>query len=643
MDRKVYLEDLPLEEAFGRFMDHLRRTGALEPCRAEVIPVEEAQGRVTAGPVYARLSSPHYNASGVDGVAVRSQDTYGASETSPVHLAVGEQAAVVDTGDPLPPGFDAVIMIEDVHWVREGVVEIIEAVPPRQHVRVVGEDFVAADMLLPAGHTVRPVDIGALITGGVREIAVRARPRVALLPTGTELVELAEVKGELKPGDIIESNSRMLAAMVREWGGEPLRYPITVDDPKRLKEAVARAAGEADIVLVGSGSSAGREDYTSAVIEELGRVLVHGVAIKPGKPVILGEVAGKPAVGVPGYPVSAWLCAELFVRPLVYAKLGASPPARQPAEAVLSRKIVSPIGVEEFVRVVLGRVGGKIIATPVSRGAGVLTSLVRSDGVLRVPRQAEGCLAGETVRVELFRGLSEIEETTVITGSHDISLDVLASFLRQRFPGASLSSAHVGSLGGLAALLRGEAHCAGIHLLDGETGEYNLPYVKRILPGREVVLVNLAYREQGLMVAPGNPKNIRGLEDLARGDVVFVNRQRGAGTRVFLDYAMRRLGIDPKEVRGYSCEEYTHTAVAAAVAAGMADAGLGIKAAARALGLDFVGVAWERYDLCVPAEFWDTPHIQRLLEVMADPAFRQEVEALGGYDTKDCGQVIYRG
>lgn len=643
MGRKVYLEDLPWEEAHGRFMDYLRGAGALEPCPAEVVPVEKALGRVTAGPVYARISSPHYNASGVDGVAVRSKDTYGASETSPVHLAVGEQAQIVDTGDPLPPGFDAVIMIEDVHWVGDRVLEIIEAVPPRQHVRVVGEDFVAADMLLPAGHTVRPADIGALLTGGVGEVAVRARPVVALLPTGTELVELAEAGKALVPGNIIESNSRMLAAMVREWGGEPLRYPITPDDPQKLKEAVARAAGEADIVVVGSGSSAGREDYTSSIIGELGRVLVHGAAIRPGKPVILGEVAGVPAVGVPGYPVSAWLCAELFLRPLVYAKLGVSPPARQAVSAVLSRKIVTPIGVEEFVRVVLGRVGGKIIATPVSRGAGVLTSLVRSDGIMRVPRQTEGFHAGQEVQVELLRSLSEIEETTVAAGSHDISLDVMASFLRRRFPGASLSSAHVGSLGGLAALLRGEAHCAGVHLLDEETGEYNVPYVKRLLKGREVVLVNLAYREQGLMVAPGNPKGIRGLEDLTREDVVFVNRQKGAGTRVYLDYALRRLGIDPGAVRGYGSEEYTHTAVAAAVAAGLADAGLGIRAAARALGLDFVGVAWERYDLCVPAEFWDTPHVQRLLEVMSDPAFRQEVEALGGYDTSDCGQVMYRG
>jgi len=639
MKRNVYLDDLPWEEALERYLSHLWDAGALEPGRPELIPAEGTLGRVTAAPVYARISSPHYHASAMDGMAVRSVDTYGASETSPKQLKVGEDAVMVDTGDPLPDGYDAVIMIEDVHYVQPDVIEIIQAVPPWQHVRVVGEDVVATEMIMPANHLVRPVDIGAALAGGVNEIYVHPRPRVALLPTGSELVQPG---AELKPGDIIEYNSRMLGAMVERWGAVPLRREITADDFPALRVAVAAAVDEADVVLVNAGSSAGSEDFTAGVIDSLGRVLAHGVATKPGKPVILGEVAGKPVVGVPGYPVSAYLCLELFVKPIIFKKLGSVPPAAEKIEAAVSRKLVSPLGVEEFVRVKLGQVGDRVVATPISRGAGILMSLVRADGMIRVPRLSEGYNAGETAPVELFRSKEEIGETTVIIGSHDIALDVLANFLRRKYPMATLSSAHVGSLGGLTALKRGEAHCAGTHLLDEETGDYNVAYIKRLLPGRSVVLVNLVHREQGLILAKGNPKGIRGLADLAREGVSFVNRQRGAGTRVLLDYRLRELGIDPARIHGYDHEEYTHMAVASAVQAGAADAGLGIRAAARALDLDFIGIVEERYDLCVPAEFWDTPHTRRLLEVMSMPEFRKEVEKLGGYDLRNCGKIMWR-
>ncbi|HOV78955.1 MAG TPA: molybdopterin biosynthesis protein [Bacillota bacterium] len=639
MKRNIYLDDLPREEALERYLRHLSDAGALRPGRPETVPVEEALGRVTAVPVYARISSPHYHASAMDGLAVKSADTYGASETSPKQMKVGEEAVPVDTGDPLPEGCDAVIMVEDVHYVRPDVVEIIQAAHPWQHVRVVGEDVVATEMIIPANHRIRPVDIGAALAGGVISVRVYPRPRVAVLPTGSELVQPG---AGLKPGNIIEYNSRMLGSMAEQWGARAIRRDITADDFDSLKEALSRAVDEADIVLINAGSSAGSEDYTAAVIKSLGEVLVHGVAIKPGKPVILGEVGGKPVIGVPGYPVSAYLGMELFVKPVLFRKVGLAPPPAEKMDAVISRKMVSPLGVEEYVRVKLGQVGGKVVATPISRGAGILMSLVRADGIVRVPRLSEGYGAGETVAVELLRQPEEIRETTVVIGSHDIALDVLANFLHQKFPAASLSSAHVGSLGGLTALKRGEAHCAGVHLLDEETGEYNVSYVKRLLPGKDVVLVNLAYREQGLAVARGNPLGIRGLEDLARDGVTFVNRQRGAGTRILLDYLLKRLGIDPARICGYEREEYTHMAVAAAVKAGAAGAGLCIRAAAQALGLDFISVTEERYDLCVPAEYWETPYVQRLLEVMAEDGFREEVGRIGGYDLRDCGKVMWR-
>lgn len=638
MKRKVYLDDLPWEAALERYLGYLTDLGALSPGRPEQISAEEALGRVTAAPVYARISSPHYHASAMDGMAVRSHDTYGAFETTPKKLQVGREAFPVDTGDPLPDGCDAVIMIEDVHYVQPDLIEIIHAAPPWQHVRFVGEDIVATEMIIPSNHLVRPVDIGALLAGGINNLYVHPRPRVALMPTGTELVQPGS---KLRPGDIIEYNSRMLGAMVENWGGTALRREITVDDFDSIKAALISSVDEADIVLINAGSSAGSEDYTADVIRSLGSVLVHGVATKPGKPVILGEIKGKPVIGVPGYPVSAYMGLDLFVKPVIFKKLGTVPPPIDTIEATVSRKMVSPIGVEEFVRVKLGQVGDKVVATPISRGAGVLMSLVRADGTIRIPRLSEGYNAGVAAPVELFRTPREIRETTVITGSHDNTLDVLANFLRLQYPEATLSSAHVGSLGGLTALRRGEAHCAGTHLLDEETGDYNIGYVKRILPGKSIALVNLVYREQGLILAKGNPRGIRGLEDLTREDVSYVNRQRGAGTRILLDYLIKEQGIEADHIHGYDHEEYTHMAVAVAIKAGAADAGLGIRAAAAALGLDFIGLVEERYDLCIPLEYWDTPYIQRLLAVMELPEFQAEVKKLGGYDLRDCGKVMW--
>ena len=637
--RDVYLDDRPWEEALEGLLKHLEAVGSLAPGAPEEISVEEALGRVTAEPVFARNSSPHYNASAMDGIAVDSSITFGASDTAPKQIRLGDKARVVDTGDPIPPGCDAVIMIEDVHFVEDEVFEITSAAAPWQHVRAIGEDVVATEMILPANHQIRPMDIGGILAGGVAKIKVHPRPKVALLPTGTELVQPG---AELKPGDIVEYNTRVFEAMVQTWGGEPLRWPITVDDWERLKESVLNAVEQADIVVINAGSSAGREDFTAELIRQLGTVLTHGAAIKPGKPVILGEVKGKPVIGVPGYPVSAFLTMELFVRSIVYKKLGSVPPAPKTTEAIISRKMPSPMGVEEFIRVKMGQVGEKIIATPISRGAGVIMSLVRADGMLRVPRLSEGFRAGDTVKVELMRPLEEVRQTTVVIGSHDMALDVLANHLRRKFPEASLSSANVGSLGGLSAIKRGECHCAGTHLLDEETGDYNVSYIQRLLGDRPVVLLNLVYRQQGLMVARGNPLHIKGLEDLAREGIRFINRQRGAGTRVLLDFRLKQLAIDPDSIYGYNREEYTHMAVAAAVAGGAADAGLGILAAANALDLDFVPVVEERYDLCIPGEYWDTPYVTRLLEVIATPEFRQQVEALGGYDLRDCGGVMYR-
>ena len=636
LKRDVYLSDRPLEEALQGYLDMLRSSGALKPGKSEKIPVQDSCGRVTSAPVFAIHSSPHYHASAMDGIAVRSADTFGASEKTPKRMNLGLDSVMVDTGDPLPEGFDAVVMIEDIHWVAQDQFEIITAATPWQHVRVIGEDIVATEMILSASQRIRPIDIGGMLAGGVIEVNVHPQPKVGLIPTGTELVEPGT---DLRDGDIVEYNTSMFASLIQEWGGCPVKYRIVPDRYDQIHKQLESAVEACDMVLVNAGSSAGREDFTAAVIGDLGTVYTHGVAIKPGKPVILGMIMGKPVIGVPGYPVSAILGMELFVRPVVCAKLGIAAPIRPQIEALTARKIFSPLGVDEFVRVKLGQVGGKVIATPISRGAGVIMSLIRADGILRVPRLSEGYNLGERVPVEILRPQEEISETTVITGSHDMTLDLLANFIRIKHPGTSLSSAHVGSFGGLAALRRKEAHCAGIHLLDEETGDYNICYVKSLLEG--MVLVNLVYRQQGLIVARGNPKGIHIVNDLIRKEIRYINRQRGAGTRILLDFKLKEMNINENQICGYDREEYTHMAVAAAVASGSADVGMGIMAAAKALDLDFIPVVEERYDLCVPAEYMETPYITRLLDGMQMEEFKLAVQKLGGYDLKDCGKIMF--
>ena len=636
-DRRYYLNDIPLEEAIEKFHAALENDGALEPSPAEAVPLDQANGRVTAEPVWARLSSPHYDASAMDGLAVRSQDTVGATETSPLRLKVGEQAEWLDTGDAIPPDFNAVIMIEVVHQVDESTVEIRSPVPPYQHIRAIGEDIVATELVLPENHRLRPQDLAACAAAGLAQVSVRRAPRVAVIPTGSELVPAGAAAG---PGEIIDSNSLMLTAMIDDWGTETTRWEPVPDDHDRVKTAVVEAVKASDIVVVNAGSSAGSEDYTAAVVEELGDLLVHGVAIRPGHPVVLGLVESKPVLGLPGFPVSAALTCELFVKPLVERKLRLSGQTRQRATATLTRKVLSPMGEDEFLRVRLGRVGDKVVATPLQRGAGVITSLVRADGLVTIPRFSEGVDSGEQVEVELLRPAEHLEGTIVAIGSHDMALDLLASELHRLRPDQTLASSNVGSLGGLLALQRGEAHLAGCHLLDEETGEYNVSFVQRYLKGQPVVVINLVDRVQGLIVPAGNPKAVASLGDLARGDLRFVNRQRGSGTRVLLDHMLKREQLSPEQIHGYEREEYTHLAVAAAVAGGRGDVGLGVLSASRAMGLDFVPLLTEQYDLVIPADFYEGDLLAPLLSLVRSAQFRQQVESLGGYEAARMGHVV---
>ncbi len=642
MARKRYLKKTPLIDARELFLS------VVDPSQlgAEEIPVDDALDRITAEPIFAKISSPHYHASAMDGICVRAEDTFGATEFAGRKLTLASTEtpgagafSYVDTGNALPAWANAVVMIEKVHQLDERTVEIFESVAPWNHVRLVGEDVVATELLLPRSNRLRPYDLGALLAAGQTTVAVRAKPRVGILPTGDEIIQPGE---EAKPGAVIDFNSTVLAAFVREWGGAPKKYPRARDDLAALARAVRHAAAECDLVAIIAGSSAGEHDFTSEVVAENGELLAHGIDVMPGKPAVLGRVAGKPVLGVPGYPVSAIVIAREILRPALEKFLGSAAPVYPTARALLPKKIASHLGLEEFIRVTLGRVNEKLVAVPLARGAGVITTMVRADGLLRVPSLVEGLNAGEEAEVELLRPLADIENTILCTGSHDLAVGVLEDQLKRRHPELKIAATNVGSLGGLLALGRGETHLAGTHLLDPESGVYNIPDIRRTIPRLAVTLVHLARREQGILVPRGNPKSLTGLKDLARAGVRFVNRQPGSGTRVLLDCELKKIGVEPAAIAGYEREEFTHMAVGVAVASGLADAGLGVRAAAQALGLDFIPVGEEQYDLLILGSFLESARGAALLAIIRSAEFRRAVAALGGYDPSRAGEVLYQ-
>lgn len=619
-----YLSNAPLEEALGVFLNSLGEAGFRYG--TETIPTRDACGRVTAAPVYAVISSPHYNASAMDGIAVLSADTAGASEHDPVILTP-DKYTVVDTGDMLPEGRDSVIMIEDIIDVADGAYKILSAARPWQNVRRVGEDICMGDMIAPRGTTVTPAICGALLAGGVTKIEVIRKPVFTVIPTGDEIIPPTD---DPPDGAIIEFNSSVLRAYLKDFGAEAAVTDIIPDKKPLLSAALDSALRDSDGVIMLAGSSAGRDDYTSEIIADAGEVLIHGIAVRPGKPAVLGVAQGKPVVGLPGYPVSAIVITEEIIRPLVDLYYQRAPKKRETAKAVLGRKLVSSLKYREYVRVSLGNTDDRLVAVPLPRGAGVITSFTKAQGILEIPQDCEGLEAGETVEVTLLKSRDEINKSLVITGSHDPIIDIIADLMKKQGHDINVVSSHVGSMGAISAIKSGTAHMGAVHLMDTGTGEYNRSYIAKYFPDGGAVLVKGVGRIQGLIVAKGNPLGIRSFADAAKHR--YINRQRGAGTRILCDYLIKENGLSPSDISGYDNEEYTHTAVAAQIKHGNADSGLGIYSAAKMYGLDFIPIKNEEYDFLVCEKYTDSPAVQAFFETLHSDEFRTVINDLGGYE-----------
>lgn len=623
--RNTYIQNIEVEKAKSEYYSKVS-----VKCQSENINTLDSLSRVTFKSVNAKVSSPNYNSAAMDGIQVKSSNTKGATETSPMILTEGEDFTYINTGNQIKDPYDSVIMIEDVIDLGDGKVQILKSSFPWQHVRQVGEDIVATEMIIPSCHKIRPIDIGALISGGVEELEVYKRPKVGILPTGTEIIENIS---DLEDGKIIDSNSRVFENEVTQIGGVPNRYSPVEDDYDLLKKVILKATEENDILLINAGSSAGTKDHTVKIIRELGEVIVHGVAMKPGKPTILGIINEKPVIGIPGYPVSAYFVFQIFVKPLIEKHLGLEEDEKDSIEAIISKRVVSSLKNRELIRVNLGYVDEKLVATPLSSGAGVTMSLVKADGVAVIPRNLEGVDAGGKVKVELLKPISRIKDTIVSVGSHDLIMDILGDMM-------NLTSGHVGSMGGILSMKRGECHISPIHLLDEETGEYNLSYVRKYFKDEKMAIIKGVNRQQGFILKKGNPDNINDFKDLIRDEVVYVNRQRGAGTRVLLDYHLKLEGIKVEDINGYNRELSTHMAVATAVKTGSATAGLGIYSAAKALELDFKPVTFEDYDFLIPQSKLNDKRVVKFIQTIKSHEFQDRVKALGGYEFKNTGEII---
>lgn len=619
----AYIQNKELKQARNHWIDRFpsyRKT--------ETIPVRKALGRILSQAAIASKSSPHYNSAAMDGIAVLAEQTSHARPGRAIELSP-DNFRYINTGGVLLPPFDAVIMIEDVIGKHTDLVSITKPATPWQYVRQVGEDIVRSEMILPRGVKIRPIDIGALLAGGVEQVEVYVRPKVAIMPTGSEIVTKAD---QVEAGKITDSNSPMVAGLVEEWGGEVLLHSPVPDNPDMLRRVYHSLLEQSDIVLVLAGSSAGRKDYTRQIIGERGEILEHGIAIKPGKPSILALAGDKPVIGLPGYPVSCFLSCRLFVKPILNSWLKQKIPETV-VQAKLSRDVMSSLKYLEYVRVSLGVVDNQLIATPLPGGAGSTLSLVRSDGLGLIPRNVEGLRMGEMIDVELLRDQVSLGQKLILTGSHDLSLDYLAD----RLP---LQSSHVGSLGGILALMDRVCHVAPIHLID-ETGDYNISWVKRYFPRENMALIKGIKRQLGLVVAPGNPLRIRDIADLTQ--VRFINRQSGAGTRLLLDRLLLENAILPEEINGYANARPTHLAVAQAIAAGDADAALASYSAAAAFNLDFIPIALEDYDFLIYHQDQALPMIQELIRLLRDKDFQKQILELGGYEFSQAGDLIEVG
>jgi putative molybdopterin biosynthesis protein len=634
--QEQFLEVVSAAEARRRFEERIDRA----PLGAEPLPLADALSRVLAADVVAPVDAPPFDRANVDGFAVRAADTVGASPGTPKRLVLNAEviasgvdpvievmagsATAIATGGVIPRGADAVVMIEQTELLENDAapaVALRRAAASGQYMSYAGSDIARGETLLRRGMRIGSREVGMLAACGLSTVEVVRRPRVAVLSTGDELVEPGR---PLRPGGVYDSNGAIIAAAVAEAGGEAVPFGAYPDDEAQLEDAMRRALDSCDMVVLSGGTSKGAGDLSHRVVSRLGSpgILVHGVALKPGKPLCLAVIGDKPLVVLPGFPTSAIFTFHAFVAPIIRARAGLPREAARSAQARVPVRIASELGREEFVLVSLIAADDGLIAFPTGKGSGAVTAFSQADGFLAIDALASALDADSEAEVTLI-GETERAPDLVIMGSHDIALDVVVGALADH--GFHARTIAVGSLGGVQAASRGECDLAPVHLVDPATGIYN----KHLLaPG--LALVPGWRRMQGFVFRSGDPRFEGRSADaalkaaLADPAVLMVNRNAGSGTRVLIDGLLR--GAKPA---GYANQPRSHNAVAAAIAQGRADWGIAIEPVARLYGLAFLAVAPEQYDFLLVEARRDRPAVRQFLEVLRDEPTRARIRALG--------------
>lgn len=629
---------IPLEEAQERWISELEYRKIIPLNAAEEMPPDKAIGRVTAGPLIADISSPYFYSAVCDGVSVKSADTQMASRENPLRLKIGRDAYFVDTGGVIPESFDAVLSIGDVQLQSLEEIILDYPVTPWKNVRPIGEDMSANEVIVSENRILTAFDIGALCAGGVSKVPVRKKPRAGILPIG---VNLTPPGSPPLVGKLIDSKSVFLQQLVETYYGEAHILNFVSEKIEDIKRVFRKGLDKYHAFFVLCGPSWGTK-IVKKIMLEIGDLIVGSVNINPGGSLCLGIIDGKPVIALPEHPVSIYLGFELFGKPPIRKMLGLDSPLPLRIPAILGRSVKAQKDVEKFVCVNIGEVGDKEVALPISRSEAVLMSLVKADGLLHMPGGSENLKAGQKVEISVMPHARNFQKNILMTGTYDIFIDIIRNHIERKYAGISLFSANIGSIVGLKALKAGLAHICGVHAFDRKTGRYNSSFVRKILPEIPLVLVNLFHRKIGLLVRKGNPRGIRSHFDLVRPDVVFVNRQKGSGTRAILEYHLAQDGIDPEKINKYQTEAGTHISLASIIASGLADTGFGILPAAKAFKLDFIPLFPETFDLVVPKQFLNTFVAQIILEIINSLEFRNEISYMGGYDLSYTGKITYR-
>lgn len=642
VERKIFKTLMSSEEALAKLDEHCK----IEPIGIENIPLLDASGMILADDIVSSLDVPNFDKASMDGYALIASDTFGTKEDQPITLEIigvsqpgsmpsGEvkhgQAIEIGTGAPMPGGANSVVMVEYTQTINNEL-RVFRAVSPGENITPAGSDKMVGELILRKGQRISPREIGVLAAVGLGEVTVYRKPKVAVISIGNELIEPGNV---LKYAQIFDINSNTISTSVLENGGLPLKSVIVGDDKATIKNAVKNALQKADIILTSASTSAGAGDMLNKVIEELGDpgIIAHGLTLKPGKPTLIAVIKKRPLIGLPGYPTSALMIFNLVVASIIRRMAGLPEASETPIiDAKVARKVFSDKGRRELLPVHLISSLNGFSVYPVAYGSGAISTMALADGYVDIPKNQEFLEEGDDVKVELFS--PEIQPTDLlIIGSHCTGIDLLLQHMRTRIPSLIFKVVNIGSLGGFEAVVRGEADIAGVHILDEQTGEYNTPYLRRQNLSDQVSLIRGYSREQGLIVAKGNSKGIISLEDILRDDVIFLNRNPGSGTRVLIDLKLKALAKSKKlsfndlkkKIGGYNVEAKSHQAVAASIAQGKANVGVGIRTVAHFYNLEFIHLANEMYDFIIPSNRSEKKAVKLFFSTLRSKEFKNDI------------------